>query len=262
MKLPKYLYHYTSIESLALILKNRSIRFYALDNVDDVNEGVTSDLSSIGQWFLVSCWTDNPTESIPLWNMYSSRMKGVRIQLPVFPYDDEYYQENGEYSVFDDVVTDEGRRLEFLVAYPKEKLYQIEYISQSKDTRLLPKKTIGTQVVMDFKVEDIGRYKYPEWNFQKEWRYKIFIIPKDLVSFHKRVFTSQEAAFDELKKIFSQKKGLISYHDMKISESALDALEILTAPLCDDAEYEIIDALTRRHARNAKTTRSQLKIRK
>ena len=30
----KYLYHYTNIETLALILKNRTIRFNSLDRMD------------------------------------------------------------------------------------------------------------------------------------------------------------------------------------------------------------------------------------
>lgn len=32
------IYHYTSIENLALILKNKSIRFNRLDHVDDKEE--------------------------------------------------------------------------------------------------------------------------------------------------------------------------------------------------------------------------------
>ncbi len=36
-KYPDYLYHYTSIENLALILKNKTIRFNSLINVDDTN---------------------------------------------------------------------------------------------------------------------------------------------------------------------------------------------------------------------------------
>ena len=33
------IYHYTNIETLALILKNRTIRFNRLDHVDDLEEG-------------------------------------------------------------------------------------------------------------------------------------------------------------------------------------------------------------------------------
>ena len=33
------IYHYTNLESLALILKNKTIRFNRLDKVDDLEEG-------------------------------------------------------------------------------------------------------------------------------------------------------------------------------------------------------------------------------
>ena len=36
------LYHYTTIDTLALILKNRTIRFNRLDKVDDLEEKVVS----------------------------------------------------------------------------------------------------------------------------------------------------------------------------------------------------------------------------
>ena len=35
----KHIYHYTNIETLALILKNKTIRFNRLDRVDDISEG-------------------------------------------------------------------------------------------------------------------------------------------------------------------------------------------------------------------------------
>ncbi|MBE6746525.1 MAG: hypothetical protein E7558_03645 [Ruminococcaceae bacterium] len=38
MSKTEYLYHYTSIETLALILKNRTIRFNSLDKMDDLQE--------------------------------------------------------------------------------------------------------------------------------------------------------------------------------------------------------------------------------
>ena len=46
----KYLYHYTNIETLALILKNRTIRFNSLDRMDDLQEQQTADVKNIGQF--------------------------------------------------------------------------------------------------------------------------------------------------------------------------------------------------------------------
>ena len=77
----EYLYHYTSIETLALILKNRTIRFNSLDKMDDLQEQKTADLQNIGQFCYISSWTDDDTESIPMWNMYASLNLGVRIKI-------------------------------------------------------------------------------------------------------------------------------------------------------------------------------------
>lgn len=40
----EYLYHYTNIETLALILRNQTIRFNSLDKMDDLQEQQTADI--------------------------------------------------------------------------------------------------------------------------------------------------------------------------------------------------------------------------
>ena len=62
----EYLYHYTSLESLALILKNRTIRLNPLDKMDDIQEQKTADIENIGKFVFVSSWTDDVVESIPM----------------------------------------------------------------------------------------------------------------------------------------------------------------------------------------------------
>lgn len=70
------IYHYTSIESLALTLKNRTIKFNRLDNVDDINE--TQFLDHYGrtfsQYMFISCWTENSEKNLAFWNMYTPNM--------------------------------------------------------------------------------------------------------------------------------------------------------------------------------------------
>lgn len=85
-RIPQYLYHYTSIETLALILKNRSIRFNSLDRMDDLQEKEANDIRNIGQFIYVSAWTSDQMESIPMWNMYASLNAGIRIQLQCNPF--------------------------------------------------------------------------------------------------------------------------------------------------------------------------------
>ena len=49
----EYLYHYTSIESLALILKNKTIRLNPLDKMDDLQEQKTADVENLGKFVFV-----------------------------------------------------------------------------------------------------------------------------------------------------------------------------------------------------------------
>ena len=47
---PEYLYHYTNVDSLALILKNRSIRLNSLDKMDDRQEQMSCDKQNFGKF--------------------------------------------------------------------------------------------------------------------------------------------------------------------------------------------------------------------
>ena len=81
-----YLYHYTSLEKLALILKNRTIRLSPLDKMDDRQEQKTSDVENIGRFVFVSSWADDSAESIPMWKMYTDPLAGVRIRMRKNPF--------------------------------------------------------------------------------------------------------------------------------------------------------------------------------
>ena len=82
----EYLYHYTNIETLALILQNHTFRFNSLNKMDDLQEQETADLKNVGQVCYISSWTDDVDESIPMWNMYTSINSGVRIKLKKHPF--------------------------------------------------------------------------------------------------------------------------------------------------------------------------------
>jgi hypothetical protein len=75
------LYHYTTIETLALILSNRTLRFNNLKNVDDPTEGLTDDFRSLQNYIFVSCWTNVAEENLALWKMYAKSGAGVRIEV-------------------------------------------------------------------------------------------------------------------------------------------------------------------------------------
>ena len=76
------IHHYTNLEVLALILKNRTLRFTRLDQVDDPEESnFISNGVNLGPYTFVSCWTECKEESIPMWKMYT---RGVNDNAKVY----------------------------------------------------------------------------------------------------------------------------------------------------------------------------------
>ena len=75
------IFHYTTIESLAMILSQKTFRFSRLDTVDDPDEYSYSKKYGYNpaEFIFVACWSTNPYESIPQWKIYGGNEKGVRI---------------------------------------------------------------------------------------------------------------------------------------------------------------------------------------
>lgn len=83
----KLLYQYTNIEALASILENHTIRFNSLDKMDDLQEQMSADLKNAAKFVFISSWTKAQDELIPMWKLYTSLKKGVRIGLPFCPFE-------------------------------------------------------------------------------------------------------------------------------------------------------------------------------
>jgi hypothetical protein len=76
------IHHYTKINTLELILKNKTIRFNRLDKVDDKEEGYPYGKYFLAKYLYASCWTDSADESTRQWRKYAENCRGVRITLP------------------------------------------------------------------------------------------------------------------------------------------------------------------------------------
>ena len=48
---------YTTIGTLKRILSNRTIKFNSLNNLDDLDEGISQDDTPYGRFIYISCWT-------------------------------------------------------------------------------------------------------------------------------------------------------------------------------------------------------------
>lgn len=97
------LYHYTNLDSLLLILKNKQLLLNRLDRLNDLREKNyltnnardENDLCHLYTLFVASfSHTDNPndSESIPQWHMYTNGKYGVRIGFKVEKNEKPIYQ--------------------------------------------------------------------------------------------------------------------------------------------------------------------------
>ncbi|ATP58417.1 hypothetical protein CPT03_19090 [Pedobacter ginsengisoli] len=230
-----YLYHYTSIESLALILKRRTIRFTSLDNVDDMDEGLANDVDGYGQFVFVSCWTKNAKESIPQWNMYGKDMGGVRIALPKYPFLHYSFLGNPKriesYPFQDSLILKDGY-IDDASEFPWGERYLI-------DVEYLHSSIIQTPVIVE-KIDEhnkithlgrLGKFKDDCWAFQEEVRYRIILHPTGGV---KPDGNGKYRTSIEMKQKFI---------DVPIRDDAFEGMQILLGPKHTESNLVILNAL-------------------
>jgi len=264
-----YLYHYTNIETLALILKNKTIRLNSLNKMDDLLEGQASDLNNIGRFVYISSWTEDEEESIPMWKMYSSLNRGIRIKLKKDPF--------VRYSIADEaqkngfiINGEDNEKFSFLfpvkdmigvpfttsaaMANTDNFLYQVEYTDD--EALLKPKVIESDDKSTNIRFNRIGRYKSKKWEFQKEWRYLFWAVPmnsfdvKNAVDNIWRIINAIKN--DDLKPPFD-------HYDLSISDEAFAEMEIMMGPTVSYGMEIMVNSLVKDYNPTAKVIYSNLK---
>ena len=267
MNIPKILYHYTSIESLALILKNKTIRLNPLDKMDDLQENMTQDIKNLGRFIFVSSWTAEEKESIPMWKMYSDIKSGVRIALPANPFMREYTKGKinkkpknawGYDVEDDDLYTDtflDINKLNRLGVIPFEVitgdiLKKIEY---TDDIALLEPKLIQDDSII---FDKLGIYKSTYWEFQEEWRYMLHFLAtytgendEERAKFYRNLMDRIWAGTATLP---------ILNFDLTIRDDAFSQMEILKSPKLSEGNSILLDSLVKTYNPTAKIYSSKL----
>lgn len=252
--IPDYLYHYTSLETLALILKNRTIRFNSLKNMDDAEEVITANSPYLGKYCFVSSWTTDE-ESIPIWNLYTESMKGVRIKLKSYP----FKKRKARLSFY-------GNGMEFETYFPEEllkhdKLYpyptvpflrEVEYTDD--DTKIFPNiitelsRNANNTFNATANFNDINRYKRKKWDFLEEWRYSMVLLPHN------------ERGGLTLDLTESGNDMPFWHYDLKMDEDALKEIEIMTGPKMGLGDKILLRCLVEKYCPTATIVESKLKI--
>jgi len=274
MKSTEHIYHYTSAESLALILKSKKLRFTRVDRVDDVLEAQSLAGIQFGKYVFASCWTEEAEESLPQWHMYSGGMTGVRIQLPRNPFRSLTYMLPSDFMGIEingpmesPITFEEGLGSNYYVAplfFDNHFASPVEYV---KDVRRCYEKHVTTEdehggnpQVTVFDAGRLIRYKSEVWSFQQEYRFALTILPthpSELIVGSSPVPERPSLRYAPAAYLAGVDHGL-QFFDVPISEYALDSLVVRTGPLCAPGTIACIDAVLSQWAPKAKLEQSAL----
>lgn len=229
----KPLFHYTTIEGLQLILQNRSFKFNPLTRVDDMEEQRARDCGDYGKYCYVSCFTLSREENIALWHMYSSGMRGVRLELPpdFFEFDKAealIKKEFDEYSLLpvrsDYIHSIVGIKVGY--TYEEDKLFP--QICEPETNERYP-----------FRLNCLGRYKTPQWAFQQEVRYIIY-------SYYKNWYPDN-ATLEEAKENLFNYNHLPNCLFIPIKDDAIKDIKIKIAPKANQFDKTIIRLIAKEY---------------
>lgn len=244
MDIPTHLYHYTNINSLALILKTQKIRLTRLDKVNDTQEGLTDDFGSIAPYLFVSCFTETQEENLAMWNMYTPQMRGVRIQFEMPVFNLYKIRQKDNCLIPESETIDEIKNI-FVVPH-EPTFYKIEYTDDS--SKLKPK--ILQENGLDLKY--VGTCKKTIWTIENEWRFRLNIVPTDP--------NVSSAYFPDKYTDLLTKKQLpsILFYDLKINDDVFKSIKVLLGPKLQFGDREIVEALVEKYNPTAKIEISSL----
>ena len=267
------IHHYTSIEALALILASKKIRFNRVDRVDDITESLRHSKIRFGNYFFVSCWTYDSEESIPQWHMYTDRMRGVRISLPVVPFQRKKLIPPSSWKIESEGVMYAPLSLEeqfgpdyyVVPTFMKSEHFggPVEYCDDvetryEKAIRLKTNSSNRATIEIDAPF-DLVRLKTIEWSFQKEYRFALFVLP----SLELPVEGPGSPKFCERLPdyvITALVNGIapgIEFLDVDLSDNTLKELEVTFGPLCSEGSKIVVRALINSYAPEATIRESQ-----
>ena len=232
------LYHYTSVDTLEKILKNKTIRFNNLSNVDDLEERSYSPYS---KYIFVSCWTDRSAESIPLWRMYTNEVEqGVRISMDSDMFkkyppiaNDKHLRSNMEYSYIDyNEIADMDYFPNPLFGDKKLDskffLRRIEYVNDPQFAVGQVEQTVYEygQIANTIALQRLGVFKNKSWEFQSEMRFWLSIWPFNPNKIA-RVKNAQRILYSKL-----QQKEELPFSDffLNLADNAFEGLIVRFSP--------------------------------
>ena len=261
--LPKKLFHYTSIETLALIIKYKKFRFTRLSLLNDPLEGKSSDLAKTEELVYCSSWSANPIDTIPMWKMYTD-LKGVRLSVSsdsIFASSRPSSMQNFGSQVSPVTILQEPITVNNVSGHkmplPIQRVFGPEEVKYLNDIEAQKVKT--TQSITDctsgkpvnrkwIKLDGVGLNKDICWEYEKEWRFRL---------------TTHESTIPVEQDLEQFVNFLTLEHDfidVPVSESFWENLEILMGPMCNEGQFVLLESLLNSYGIKANIIRSKIQI--
>ena len=262
------IYHYTTIDALALILKSRKFRFSRLDRVDDLEEArVNQGQKDFSKFLFVSCWTENAEESIPLWKLYSGPQSGVRIGVEKEMFSGDYFirvdKKNGNLIEIRNTLVPDDKIKDFFVLplfdCNNAPFYRkVEYVDNlneaasdlvKEESRVKEEKEDGSKLLdveMNINMRKLGAIKHRRWAFQEECRFSLFMVPGN--PYVRNIEYATSLIINSIRQNIAVP---FNYYDLPLSPIFFESLEITLAPNALDSQRIIIESLCAVYAPHA-----------
>ncbi|HNO76242.1 MAG TPA: hypothetical protein PKG49_11740 [Nitrosomonas mobilis] len=269
----EWIHHYTSLDTLELILKSGRIRFSRLDMVDDLNESKAYGDHDFSKFLFVSCWTDLGEESIPQWKMYADLLKGVRISLPKnffpqYPFDPPptlgiTVQDRIRFPVrWDEIFTAEYW-LQPIFLYEswfgKKVTYIDNIIGLFKNNFSLSRDVQGRENLNIQEMNTFACYKQKEWQFQSEYRFILCAFPP--LKFPAGGFNNghfvEKYSIHHVECIKEGRHPSVEFIDIDFG-NGFQYVRFTLGPKCDEYDVGRLLALTKKYAPSATISKSTL----
>lgn len=249
----KRICHYTSFETLKLIIENKTIRFNSLKNVDDAEEGFTTDFGYLAPYFFASCWTYDCDENLPLWEMYVKDRFAVRIEVD----SDILKLSTNKYHQITNHVN--GKSACYPIFRGGGNPVFLSRVDYRTEPLLSMTKNVRGMFSNDF-VESFGTTKRSIWDFQNECRFLIQATP---IAYTNRR-PSETPYTNHLESIWNKMKTDIENIDMLYDVNKLRTANFMLGPSTTPDDFEILKnyILAQVPEFNGKFTRSAARIRR
>jgi hypothetical protein len=181
--------------------------------------------------------------------MYTDKMTGVRISLPTYPF--YFYNSANLPVVYSAIPRDQMRWFDIRPEGIDDHLMVFTVIQDDflKDVRYFRDYTkhpprvireIPNGISID--IGNFGTNKSDQWSFQREQRYRVIALPKEL----KTTFGDNQDRLQTTRDVLERNLPSSKFIYLDVSDEALAGIEIILGPRTTQADREIVESLLNR----------------